>query len=337
MKKIYILLLLISLISLSGCTLKEKHYDIRNYMTYSEYHENYKIMQITDLHFSSIDNIKEDLAYLDLMIAEAEPDLLIFTGDIFTFASKATIKYVLNHFDSYNIKWTLTYGNHDEQIYTSYEYPSLYAAQCKNALFRYFYDDDLTGIGNNIINLTREDKVVYQLFIIDSNSYSYQDGFGYDYVHQDQIEWYKKGIETINKDYHYNWTVGDEAIPSLIFQHIPLPEFENCNNENRQELQEENNNLGNPNGILREDSCPPLFNSGFFDVIKAYKSTKGIFVGHDHINNYNINYQGVRFVYGVKSSDNMYNNSDMLGYNLITLHDGTFDTSFHYHTYKEVK
>lgn len=39
-------------------------------------------------------------------------------------------------------------------------------------------------------------------------------------------------------------------------------------------------------GTFGEDPCVPLLNTGFFDKVIEMKNIKGIFVGHDHNNDY---------------------------------------------------
>ena len=63
-----------------------------------------------------------------------------------------------------------------------------------------------------------------------------------------------------------------------------------------------------------------------------------MFFGHDHINNFEVDYQGVKFCYGIKSTDRIYHDDDMLGAQTITIHDDhSLKIDRYYHTYAEVK
>jgi hypothetical protein len=77
-------------------------------------------------------------------------------------------------------------------------------------------------------------------------------------------------------------------------------------------------------GDKREDECPSDINFGFFDVICDLDSTRGIFVGHDHINDYSIEYEGVRLTYGLKTGYGSYDNDGLRGGTLITLSQSEF-------------
>ena len=63
-----------------------------------------------------------------------------------------------------------------------------------------------------------------------------------------------------------------------------------------------------------------------------------MFFGHDHINNFQVVYKGVTFCYGIKSTDRVYYDEDMLGGQVIVLkNDHSFTVEHIYHTYGEVK
>ena len=62
-----------------------------------------------------------------------------------------------------------------------------------------------------------------------------------------------------------------------------------------------------------------------------------MYFGHDHINNYIINYEGIHFGYGIKATDRVYADDSLLGGRVIVLHDDhSLSYEDYYHTYKEV-
>jgi hypothetical protein len=114
-----------------------------------------------------------------------------------------------------------------------------------------------------------------------------------------------------------------------MFYHIPLPEINDAW-EKGEKIYDK--------GEKRENCCPPDYNSGFFDKIKSLGSTSAMFFGHDHINNFEADYQGVKFCYGIKSTDRIYHDDDMMGCQTITIHDDhSLKIDRYYHTYAEVK
>ncbi len=332
-----------------GCSARATRvYDVSEYSKKSDenktsfvYKDGYKIMQLSDLHFSCYDYLEEDFNYLKFLMKEAQPNLVVITGDCFTFASKTVVRRVYDFFNN-TVKeiesqpyWVVTMGNHDEQIYGAYNYTSIYASSLDRCLLNYHEDDALTGISNTIVNLYDPldmNKVKYQIFVIDSNSYTYNP-IGYDYVHQDQIDWYKTAIERANQPYGWTPTSGTNApVKSIIFEHIPVPEFNNA-------YKDYESDPTKGTGDNRENPSASNYNSNFYQTIKEYRSTTAMIVGHDHVNNSDIVYDGnFRFIYGAKSTDNMYYDGDRLGYRLVTLDSSDsfgFKTSEVYHVYAD--
>ena len=179
----------------------------------------------------------------------------------------------------------------------------------------------MQGNSNFIINLMNGENAFEQLVIMDSNRYNYKGYFGYDYFHQDQIDWYSRCVEA--------------SVPSLMFYHIPLPEVRDAWAAAKEDQSLILNPIGE--GQQNEEPCNPDYNSGFYKVIKELGSTHGMYFGHDHINNYIINYEGIHFGYGIKATDRVYADDTLLGGRVIVLHDDhSLSYEDHYHTYKEV-
>ena len=63
----------------------------------------------------------------------------------------------------------------------------------------------------------------------------------------------------------------------------------------------------------------------FWNYLKAEGHTKAIFVGHDHINDSSIEYEGIRLTYGVKLGKYDYHDDKMQGANIITINDDGYD------------
>ncbi len=52
-----------------------------------------------------------------------------------------------------------------------------------------------------------------------------------------------------------------------------------------------------------EERCPGHINYGMFDVFKKTDSTKYVFAAHDHLNNFSVDYEGIRLTYTMKTGD----------------------------------
>lgn len=326
-KKIIILLIIfVCLMGLSSCGKKE--YEIKDYILTMDYKPDFKILQLTDIHLANKDNQQLQLDYLTLTINDANPDLIVVTGDMFTFADKATAKRLFKFLDSFGCKWTVTFGNHDEQCYFSIDWLTKFLNNYKsNCLFIDNQDDNVYGNANFAINLMDGATIKEQVILMDSNRYCYGEYIGYDYIKKDQITWYER---LVNYTTEQN---GGTPVPSMIFCHIPIPEYDDAWNSYE---------LGDPEAVLvggekNEKVCCPKKNTGLFDKMKSLGSTKAMFCGHDHINSYRILYQGIYLCYGVNSTDRIYYKEDRMGGSSVIIHnDNTLDFEYYYHTYKEL-
>ena len=313
---------------LSSCSSGVKH-SVDEYMLKLDYKSDYRILQLTDVHLGDKDALEDHFKFMDLTVKDSNPDLIVVTGDLFTFASRGTATEFFKYLDSKGVPWTVTFGNHDEQCYFSVDWMTgvlnEYGSHC---VFKDIQDDDVQGNANFAINLMKGSSIFEQLIIMDSNRYYYGDYFGYDYFKQDQIDWYSSLVDETAK------LNGGEVVKSLMFYHIPLPEV----NDAWEKSQKKDPEAVHKYGEWGEAPCNPDYNSGFFDVIKAKGSTTGMYFGHDHVNNFIVNYKGIDFAYGIKSTDRIYYGESMLGGRTIVLHDDhSVDYIHHYHTYEEVK
>ena len=322
MKKIIVPLFFTTAMLLTACGGKD--YSPRDYIAGSlNYKDGFKILQLTDIHMSDKDDQKLHYDFMDMMIKEAKndptgaPDFLVVTGDLFTFASRSTAKGLFKFLDSYEIPWTVVFGNHDEQTYFSVNWMTSYLNNFgSHCMFKDLQDDKVQGNCNFAINLTNADGSLHnQLIFMDSNRYYFGSYMGYDYFKQDQMKWYEDLVDDTTA---YNQSKGGEGVVnSLMFYHIPLPEIDEICEKDTMKPGDAGYNF--VYGEKREKSCPPDENSGFFDRIKAKGSTKAMFFGHDHINNFEADFEGVKFCYGIKSTDRIYYENDMLGYQTISI------------------
>ena len=322
------LLLFSSVVALCLTACGRTGHDISEYvLEINTTKEDYRILQLTDPHIGDKDNTELHYKFMDLTINETNPDLIVITGDVFTYASKSTAREFLKYVDSHGIDWTLVFGNHDEQCYFSIDWLTselnTYGSHC---IFKDIQNDKVQGNSNFAINIKKGGKVFEQLIFMDSNRYYYGSYFGYDYFKEDQINWYKDLVDYTTAQ--NNGTV----VESLMFYHIPLPEVRDC----WQGVMDDPT-INKNGGVLGEEPCNPTYNSDFFDVIVEKGSTKGMYFGHDHVNSFVAPYRGIDFGYGIKATDRVYFAEKLLGGRVITLKgDHSLEYKDYFHTYEEV-
>ena len=336
-------------IIVSGTDYNEKYIDSLDYSVFehtSEYSYDYdtgvytvsskndecKVLQLTDIHIcASVNTISTDRKAFDAcyeIIKEAQPDLIIVTGDIvypvpvqtFSNDNLEPMYQFCTFMNNVGIPWALTYGNHDTEAVAAYDSKTL------SGLFNHFksenapmlYADkqpDIYGRYNSYIRVENNDGTLNRvIFLIDSNDYVH--GANklnvYDSVHEDQIQWYSDTLDALEKE-------NGAPVKSFVYMHIPFNAFA----EAKALLDANSTEVKYLFGSNGEGVSCPKNDSGFFDKIVEKGSTQAVFVGHDHLNNTGVNYKGVDLVYG-KSIDyiaypNIANITGQRGGTIVTL------------------
>lgn len=342
-KKIFTLAPLITLVLTSCGT---NHYSPKEYILEMPWKDNFRILQLNDTHIGNKDDQQLQFDFLDLTINDANADMIVICGDVFTFADRATAKRTFAWLDGHKIPWTVTWGNHDEQAYYSIDWITGYLNDLNDSddsycVFKDIQDDDIMGNANFAINLTKDGKPKEQIIIMDSNRYNlgsyqgeskeYDSYVGYDAFHEEQVQWYK---DIVNYTTSQN---GGTVVPSLAFFHIPFPEYQTAYDLLKEGSSEVKEIVPQIEGIDESIACPKI-NTGMFDAMVELGSTNGTFVAHDHKNNWAIEYKGITLSYGVNSTDRVYYSPLLLGGQVIEIKDdGSFElTQINSHKYEEV-
>ncbi|MCM1529831.1 MAG: hypothetical protein NC093_07530 [Alistipes sp.] len=177
-----------------------------------------------------------------------------------------------------------------EDVYVL-QYKSLSFKSSENLLYPYI-SPDITGRCNQMIKLENSDGSVRQaLFLIDSNDYTGEGINEYDYIHDDQVDWYAEQVKMLQSDH--------PDVKSMIFFHIPLQQYRTA-----YELYVEGSGdvtyfFGANNEKMIDKVCCSDYPSKLFDTAVSLGSTKAMFCGHDHYNNLSVEYQGIRLTYGM--------------------------------------
>ena len=290
----------------------------------------FKVMQITDIHlgggFLSVGKDKKAMNSIAAMINEEKPDLVIVTGDI-SFAvpyisGTTNNKYAHSMFkrfmENLGVYWTVALGNHDSESYNYYDRESVRKMYTDENLEYCLFSSygELSGEGNHSINVKNSKGFITETFyMIDTHSYTEEDPLGvkwdYDCIKEDQINWYKNTVEANNayNESIYNTLAEEEkdtyaellAPKSLMFMHIPLKEVKYAYDEfiaNNRENTENVEYIRGTDGETDEVVFSSKIDENLFETIQELGSTKALFYGHDHLNNFVFNYKGIILCYG---------------------------------------
>ena len=184
-------------------------------------------MQITDtqeIHKVNPDTVK----LISLALDREKPDLVVFTGDqikgySLTFKGDTkrkiteTLGEIFRPVTERKIPFTATFGNHDrdcgienrEQFEIYKSFPGFISGTPR-------LPDD-AGTFSLEIKDSKNQKSVFALYLIDSNAKD-KEKKAYSPVFKEQVEWYKAERDRLKAE-------NGSYLPSLVFQHIPVPEI----------------------------------------------------------------------------------------------------------------
>lgn len=297
-------------------------------LTYNE-DGSFRVLILADAHMNTNANatdVQEVKDRIKLLVDRVDPNLVIYTGDntinSYTETSaRANIDAIVGYVEEKQIPWCHVYGNHDEEygmskakqqaVYESYEY-----CVSKSG------PEDIFGVGNYALGVYKQDGSLGSvIYCLDSGAYATEGG--YDYVKNDQVQWYKEASELLQE---YN---GGEKVPALMAFHIPL--YENrlaYDNRNDKDV------VSEWNGERNEDICSSKADrNDLFETILERGDVKATVSGHDHINDYMFNYYGVKLCNSPNISDLEYHDHRMQGARVFDMNLDTIDDIPTYVTY----
>jgi hypothetical protein len=246
----------------------------------------FRIMQLTDIHYNT--EVRELSESSIEMIGEAarlvKPDLIVLTGDVVVSVETATAwREIGRTMDATGIPWTVVFGNHDSEYALTNRQILDILSEYKNNLTENG-PEEISGNGNYLLTVASSSspaKTAAALYFFDTKKQ-------HEWIAYDQQGWYRRQSARLTAGN------GGTPLPALAFYHIPVPEF--------------NEVIGKPTtvGEQKEVVCCPVLNSGSFTTMYECKDVMGIFVGHDHDNNYIGCLQGICLAYGYKTGRQSY-------------------------------
>ncbi len=302
----------------------------------------FKIMQIADVQ-DIFPVAKDSIKLITLAIEKEKPDLVIFTGDqvygldprIRKGKTENNVKGVIEAFtaplEKVGIPFAVTFGNHD--------------AQCgipNNEQYDFYKQSDFCVTGENMsdknpgtskITIYKDDIPRFDLFLFDSGG----QGLTGEYypVSEEQLVWFS-AERAVEKD-------NGNKPNFIVFQHIPVPEFYNVIKKvsrftkgaveafrtHKNEFYVLPEEVIKAGGFMHESPATPDRNSGEFDLLKRDGGCLAVAVGHDHINSFVSEFDGIKLIYTQCAGFNVYGPKRQRGVRIFELDEndtGKFDT-----------
>ncbi len=271
-----------------------------------------KIVQLTDIHWDpQSKNCAQTAQTIEAVLALEKPDIAMLTGDVVTEKpGPEGWKAIIALLEKAQVPFTVMMGNHDAEVMPKQEIYDLLAQS------PYFIGEKgpetIHGCGNYVVPIYGADHKTTKalLYCIDSNDYPESKDYGtYDWIHFDQVTWYRQTSARFTKEN------GGNPLPALAFFHIALPEYDAIPNN------------GTMLGEKNEGSGASKINSGLFASFIEMGDVMGAFVGHDHDNDFIGTHYQIALAYGRVTGTDAYGDLER-GMRVIELKENerSFDT-----------
>ncbi|XP_071735280.1 probable inactive purple acid phosphatase 29 [Rutidosis leptorrhynchoides] len=262
----------------------------------------FRVLQVADMHYADgwmspcedvLPNQFADCSdlmtshFVYRMIEAEKPDLIVFTGDnIYGPDATDAVKSMNAAFApaiNSKIPWAAVLGNHDHESTLSRRNVMKHVVGMENTLSQLNPSgvDVIDGFGNYNLEVYGAEGSSYvndsvlNLYFLDSGDYSLVPSIpGYQWIKPSQQFWFQQTSKEL-----LPYAVG------LAYFHIPLPEFANLD-------------PSNITGVRQEGISSASVNSGFFSTLVEQEDVKAVFTGHDHLNDFCGELNGIKLCYG---------------------------------------
>ena len=289
----------------------------------------FRILCVSDLHgvVGYDPRLTRDLGAL---LDGVRPDLLLLLGDVAdhdALESAENLRGYLADLNAVaaarNVPWAHVFGNHDCEAHCAFSQMAVYEEMSHCVSKR--GPAGVSGVTNYVLPIRAEagDEILFNVWMLDSHDWlgDYMRLYGlgdpankwdmqcaypscvhgwaqaYDTLRFDQVMWYYNGSRWFEAR-------AGRRIPGLLGLHIPLPEYRVLH-QNPAECYFK--------GTMRETVGNSPVNAGLLNALVERGDVKTVVAGHDHINDSEGVYMGVRLTYDAGLSYDCYCDDDLRG------------------------
>lgn len=296
----------------------------------------FRILMFSDIHAGK-NCSQKTVDGIEALLANTNPDLVLIGGD--QCLEKETPDEVRAYFMRIiepvlkrNLPWAAIFGNHDRECGISVEEEQAVYESIPGCISE-AGPDDINGTGNYCLTVfaNKADTPAYHIFALDSFSetrdyvrlfnipkdtrFILPEHFGSAHAQAsvmfDQVMWYFEESERRERE-------ANKKIPAIMTMHVPPIEF--C-------LVDRNPEETDARGNRRESPACGEMNPGLFAACLQRGDVKGIFCGHEHLNDYQGTYCGITLAYDAAIGYNMSAHDDLRGGRIIDLYENGFFTT----------
>lgn len=283
----------------------------------------FKIMQIADIQENAVVN-PDTIKLIDLALEKEQPDLVVLTGDqiqgystSYLVGAENKVEKVISDFlepiTKRNIPFCFTYGNHDDDCKVSKKIQTEFYKSHPGCVYSEPASEDDTATYMFTVKDGENIKDILGIYLFDSGTVS-------NGIKESQLQWYKEKRDSFK-------SATNEYLPSIVFQHIPVPEFYDIIDKvgffskGRVEAYKDKRNTfyrldeqtKAQGGFMGESPGTPIENVGEFDALQEKGDVFAFYCGHDHNNSFYKHYKGIDLGYCQGASFHTYGPSDKRG------------------------
>ena len=259
--------------------------------------------------------------HLKSLVAQTNPDLIFITGDMVygSFDDNGTsLEWFCDFMDSFRIPWAPIFGNHDNESKKGIDWQ---CERLRNSKYCLFNRGNVSGNGNYTVGISVNNELVRVLYMIDTNGCLIPPG-----IYPNQIELIKNKAQLIKEESGKN-------VPGFLAVHIPTEEFEKA--ENNKGYKTEERELytigvdapaqdGDFGFKMQKMKRTLKFDGNFVGILKECY-IDGVFAGHYHNICTVIGYEGIKWVFGLKTGQCDHHVPGQLGGTLVTCDGESFE------------
>ena len=249
---------------------------------------------------------------IDKLIQDYQPDLITVTGDLAYGAHYRSYETFAKLMAKHNIPWAPVWGNHDHQ--DGLDHLVKAAAMFKEHPLCLFEDGDAAyGHGNYILTVNEGDTPITALFMIDSHNSTEitldngEKRWAYDKLWPNQQEWIREQCAVLKADGYKD---------GMMMLHIPMYCYRAA-----AEMAFPGGRGGDSEiyGQQHELIAAHPQEDGVLATLKESDFITHVLAGHDHCNNFIVEYEGIKLMFAYKTGPGCYWQSTMNGGTVITI------------------
>lgn len=331
MKKYFVrgLLLLVPVMVIAGCSLKvgtdsgkgnaqtnaEVSEELVDFTVEVEEGRDVRVLQLTDMEIiDSTQKRTEDrlvglqytmwqpqnmemrcFKYIRDAVKRADPDYIIITGDFVygEFDDNGTsLEALIKYMDSFEIPWSPVFGDLERESTKGVDWQ---CEQLEKSKYCYFKQGDTDGDGNYSVGIKQGDEYVRVFYMIDGNAEFTEKRMDWLYDKMAAFDEKMDG-KTVNASlcYHHPTIQAVLACGKYADKRIPYTINENVRGDE--------GDFGSQFVEIGGLPVPDTHGMNYMELLQKFH-VDSVFMGHFHEVNTSITYEGIRWTFGLKSSE----------------------------------